>query len=49
MHLTEADPKGLIRESYVIDGITAGNAGRSFWIGHSACQLPPIFPQQQVL
>ena len=30
MHLTEADPKGLIRESYVIDGITAGECRSIF-------------------
>ena len=30
MHLTEADPKGLIRESYAIEGITAGECRSIF-------------------
>lgn len=30
MHLTEADPKGLIRESYAIDGITAAECRSIF-------------------
>jgi len=30
MELTEADPKGLIRESYRIDGITAGECRSVF-------------------
>jgi hypothetical protein len=30
MQLTEADPKGLVRESYAIDGITAGECRSIF-------------------
>ncbi len=30
MHLTKADPKGLIRESYAIDGITIGECRSIF-------------------
>lgn len=30
MHWTDADPKGLIRESYAIDGITAGECRSIF-------------------
>lgn len=30
MHWTEADPKGLIRESYAIDGITAAECRSIF-------------------
>lgn len=30
MNLTEADPKGLIRESYAIDGITAAECRSIF-------------------
>ncbi|CAN1526926.1 hypothetical protein MCELHM10_01273 [Paracoccaceae bacterium] len=30
MNLTEADPKGLVRESYRIDGITAGECRSIF-------------------
>jgi hypothetical protein len=30
MDLSEADPKGLIRESYLIDGITAGECRSIF-------------------
>ena len=30
MDLTDADPKGLIRESYAIDGITAGECRSIF-------------------
>lgn len=30
MDVTEADPKGLIRESYAIDGITAGECRSIF-------------------
>ena len=31
VHLSEADPKGLVRESYAIDGITLGEC-RSIFI-----------------
>lgn len=30
MHLDQADPKGLVRESYAIDGITAGECRSIF-------------------
>lgn len=30
MHWTDADPKGLVRESYAIDGITAGECRSIF-------------------
>lgn len=30
MHFTKADPKGLIRESYAMDGITAGECRSIF-------------------
>ena len=34
MDLTEADPKGLVRESYNIDGISYGECGQIFidWV-----------------
>ena len=34
MELAEADPKGLVRESYAIEGITAGECGSIFidWV-----------------
>ena len=39
MDLTEADPKGLVRESYRIDGITLGEC-RSIFLDW-ALSLPP--------
>ena len=34
VELTEADPKGLVRESYAIEGITTGECGSIFidWV-----------------
>jgi hypothetical protein len=41
MQLTDADPKGLIRESYAIDGITAAECGSIFidWVLSVAADL----------
>lgn len=47
MDLTEADPKGLVRESYVIEAITPGECRSIFmdWalsLPNGADPLPPI-------
>ena len=47
MQMTEADPKGLVRESYAIEGITPGECRSIFmdWalsIANGADPLPPI-------